>query len=102
VRARAHPGGIVDLSVGTPVDPTPAVVQAALARGRAPHAAIAWLVAAALFVALVAAPTIANVVTRVEVGYFTAALVLSGLLLFVYRRGAATPGGAAAVPTPPS
>ncbi len=29
--ARAHPGGIVDLSVGTPVDPTPAVVQDALA-----------------------------------------------------------------------
>ena len=28
--ARAHPDGIVDLSVGTPVDPTPAVVQAAL------------------------------------------------------------------------
>lgn len=30
-RARAHPGGIVDLSVGTPVDPTPPVVRAALA-----------------------------------------------------------------------
>ncbi|HXW47416.1 MAG TPA: succinyldiaminopimelate transaminase [Streptosporangiaceae bacterium] len=30
-RARAHPGGIVDLSVGTPVDPVPAAVQAALA-----------------------------------------------------------------------
>ncbi|MGZ4611637.1 MAG: succinyldiaminopimelate transaminase [Kineosporiaceae bacterium] len=29
-RARAHPGGIVDLSVGTPVDPTPPVVRAAL------------------------------------------------------------------------
>jgi succinyldiaminopimelate transaminase len=29
-RARAHPGGIVDLSIGTPVDPTPEVVQAAL------------------------------------------------------------------------
>lgn len=28
--ARAHPGGLVDLSVGTPVDPTPAVVQEAL------------------------------------------------------------------------
>lgn len=28
--ARAHAGGIVDLSVGTPVDPTPAVVQQAL------------------------------------------------------------------------
>jgi succinyldiaminopimelate transaminase len=30
-RARAHPGGIVDLSVGTPVDPTPALVRRALA-----------------------------------------------------------------------
>ncbi|MCY7394768.1 MAG: succinyldiaminopimelate transaminase [Nocardioides sp.] len=30
-RARAHSGGIVDLSVGTPVDPTPQVVQDALA-----------------------------------------------------------------------
>jgi succinyldiaminopimelate transaminase len=30
-RARAHAGGIVDLSVGTPVDPTPALVQRALA-----------------------------------------------------------------------
>lgn len=28
--ARAHPDGIVDLSVGTPVDPTPEVVQRAL------------------------------------------------------------------------
>lgn len=28
--AREHPDGIVDLSIGTPVDPTPAVVQAAL------------------------------------------------------------------------
>jgi succinyldiaminopimelate transaminase len=30
-RARAHPDGIVDLSVGTPVDPTPGVVRDALA-----------------------------------------------------------------------
>ena len=30
-RARSHPDGIVDLSIGTPVDPTPAVVQKALA-----------------------------------------------------------------------
>ena len=29
-RARAHPGGIVDLSVGSPVDETPEVVRAAL------------------------------------------------------------------------
>ena len=60
--------------------------QAALARGRAPLAAAAWLVAAALFVVLVATPTIANEVTRVEVGYFTATLVLCGLLWAVYRR----------------
>ena len=30
-RARSHPDGIVDLSVGTPVDPTPEAVRAALA-----------------------------------------------------------------------
>jgi succinyldiaminopimelate transaminase len=30
-RAQQHPDGIVDLSVGTPVDPTPEVVRAALA-----------------------------------------------------------------------
>ena len=30
-RARQHPGGIVDMSVGTPVDPTPEVIQRALA-----------------------------------------------------------------------
>ena len=29
--AAAHPGGVVDLSVGTPVDPVPAVIRAALA-----------------------------------------------------------------------
>ena len=29
-RARAHPDGLVDLSVGTPVDPTPEIVQNAL------------------------------------------------------------------------
>ena len=32
-RARSHPDGIVDLSVGTPVDPTPEVVQRALQDG---------------------------------------------------------------------
>ncbi|MDN5631651.1 aminotransferase class I/II-fold pyridoxal phosphate-dependent enzyme, partial [Kocuria sp.] len=29
--AEEHPGGVVDLSIGTPVDPTPLVVQDALA-----------------------------------------------------------------------
>jgi O-antigen/teichoic acid export membrane protein len=65
--------------------------QAALARGRATMAAAAWLCAAALFVVIVATPTISSEVTRVEVGYFSAALVLCGLLWAVYRRGAAKP-----------
>ena len=29
-RARAHPDGVVDLSIGTPIDPVPAVIQEAL------------------------------------------------------------------------
>jgi O-antigen/teichoic acid export membrane protein len=60
--------------------------QAALARGRAPLAAVAWLIAAAVFVVFVAEPTITAEVTRVEVGYFVATLVLCGLLWAVYRR----------------
>ena len=32
-RAQAHDGGIVDLSVGTPVDPVPQLIQDALAAG---------------------------------------------------------------------
>jgi O-antigen/teichoic acid export membrane protein len=63
--------------------------QAALARGRNAQAAVAWLAAAALFVALMLSGAIGNQVTRVEVSYFTAALVLCGLLTAVYRRGAA-------------
>jgi succinyldiaminopimelate transaminase len=42
-RASAHPGGLVDLSVGTPVDPTPAVVREALiASADAPGYPTTW------------------------------------------------------------
>ena len=42
-RARRHPGGAIDLSVGTPVDPTPAVAQVALAEAAdAPGYPTAW------------------------------------------------------------
>jgi len=61
--------------------------QAALARGRAGQSALAWLLAAGVFVIFVAAPTIANQVTRVEVGYSIAALVLCTLLGLSYRLG---------------
>lgn len=36
-QAQAHPGGIVDLSVGTPVDPTPQSIQEALADASDAH-----------------------------------------------------------------
>jgi succinyldiaminopimelate transaminase len=37
-RARRHPGGIVDLSIGSPVDPTPELIRAALAEATDAHA----------------------------------------------------------------
>lgn len=37
-RARKHPGGIVDLSIGSPVDPTPESVRTALADATDAHA----------------------------------------------------------------
>jgi succinyldiaminopimelate transaminase len=36
--ARRHPGGIVDLSVGSPVDPTPEIIRAALSAATDAHA----------------------------------------------------------------
>src|SRR3954470_6682239 len=62
--------------------------QAALARRQAKLAAGAWLLAAALFVAFVLAPTISNQVLRVEVAYFGATGILSALLFALYRRQA--------------
>ncbi|QEO15545.1 succinyldiaminopimelate transaminase [Agromyces intestinalis] len=37
-RAEAHPDGVVDLSIGSPVDPTPDIVRAALAEATDAHA----------------------------------------------------------------
>ncbi len=65
--------------------------QAALARGRAGTASMAWLLSAVLFVSFVVARPIAAEVTKVEVGYFLATLVLCGLLWTLYRRGSAAP-----------
>ena len=63
--------------------------QAALARGQARAAAVAWLISAALFVAFMLTGS-ANgnaAVTRVELGYFGATAVLCALLTAVYRLG---------------
>jgi len=70
--------------------------QAALARDQARWAALAWVIAAVLFVAFMVVAVIGNEVTRVEVGYFIATAVLCGMLWLVYRRG----GAPAAAPTP--
>jgi O-antigen/teichoic acid export membrane protein len=70
--------------------------QAALARGRARLASIAWLCSAALFVALMISHLISSEVTRVEVAYFVSTLVLSGLLWVLYRRGSAPTSGSTA------
>jgi O-antigen/teichoic acid export membrane protein len=64
--------------------------QALLARGQSMFAAAAWLVSAGAFVVFVATPTIANEVTRVEVGYCGAAALLALLLAAIYRRGGAS------------
>ena len=37
-RAAVHPDGVVDLSIGSPVDPTPALVREALANATDAHA----------------------------------------------------------------
>ncbi|MET0726326.1 MAG: succinyldiaminopimelate transaminase [Leifsonia sp.] len=37
-RAKAHPGGLIDLSIGSPVDETPAVIRDALAAATDAHA----------------------------------------------------------------
>jgi O-antigen/teichoic acid export membrane protein len=75
--------------------------QAALARGRAPQAALAWLVAAAAFVVFVLTGGGGSAeVTRVEVGYFGATLILSLMLWALYRRGPAraAPGRSQSAP----
>lgn len=61
--------------------------QAALARGQAAGAAVAWLLTAAGFVVWMLSPVIDDQLLRTEVGYCCATLVLSALLALVYRSG---------------
>ncbi|WP_210492706.1 hypothetical protein [Patulibacter sp. SYSU D01012] len=70
--------------------------QAALARGHAWLAALAWLASGALFVAWMVVAPIADDLTCAEVGYAGCALVLCALLSRLYRR----PAAAAAAPVP--
>ncbi|MET0770163.1 MAG: hypothetical protein ABW081_09630 [Solirubrobacteraceae bacterium] len=58
--------------------------QAALARDDALRAAVAWFIAAAVFVAWMVAPVIDDELLRTEVGYAGAAGLLCALLAVVY------------------
>ena len=62
--------------------------QAALARGQAGRAGVAWLACAAGLVVWLLVPVVDDELLRVQVGYLGATAVLSALLLAVYRRGA--------------
>lgn len=60
--------------------------QAALARGRAGRAALCWMSCAVLFVAFQIVDVIGSRVTRVEVGYCGATLLLCLALSITGRR----------------
>ena len=70
------------------------LTQAALARGRATAAAAGWLACAGLFVAFEIVDLVSSRVTRVEVGYCAATLVLAGLLWLIDRDPAPAPAAA--------
>lgn len=71
--------------------------QAALARGHAWPAALAWLVAGGAFVAWMLVGPIDDALTNAEVGYTASAFLLCGLLSRVYRRPPVAGAGPAAV-----
>lgn len=71
--------------------------QAALARGHAWLAALAWLVAGGAFVAWMLVGPIDDALTNAEVGYTACAFLLCGLLSRVYARPPAAGAGPAAV-----
>ncbi len=61
--------------------------QAALARNRAPAAAVCWLAAAVVFLGWMFIPVVGEQVLRAEIGYLGATALLAVLLGVLYRRG---------------
>jgi O-antigen/teichoic acid export membrane protein len=60
--------------------------QAALARGRAHHAAAAWLACAVLFLVWLLASPLDDPLLEVELGYFVTTVLLAGALWLIERR----------------
>ena len=65
--------------------------QAALARGRARHAAICWIAAAACYVVVLLPSFFDDKVVQLEVAFLAGAVVLCTSLYWLYRRSLATP-----------
>ncbi|MGH2942723.1 MAG: hypothetical protein ACRDLN_08125, partial [Solirubrobacteraceae bacterium] len=61
--------------------------QAALARGQAVGAALAWLACASAFLVWMLSPAIDDQLLRTEVGYCCTTALLAALLWLVYRAG---------------
>ncbi len=76
--------------------------QAALARGQAVGAALAWLTCAGAFLGWMLSPAIGDQLLRTEVGYCCATALLAVLLTLVYRAGGRAPatGGQGVVALP--
>lgn len=80
-------GGLVAVSVGMGLYLAAATLnQALLARGRAPHATIAWVVTALGFVLFLLVADFGDKVLQVELAFLGAAAVLSSLLYMLYRQ----------------
>lgn len=62
------------------------VNQACLAQGQARRASIRWISCAVFFIAWTLVPIISDGNLRVEIGFTLTALILLGLLYFIYRR----------------
>jgi O-antigen/teichoic acid export membrane protein len=81
-------GGLVMIGVGMGFYLAAATLnQAALARGRTKETAACWIGAAAAFVVMLVIPGFDDKVLQVEIAYLAGALLLSGLLYGLYRRG---------------
>ena len=65
--------------------------QAALARGQALGAAIAWMLSAGAFLGWMFSPAIGDQLLRTEVGYCCATALLACGWPLVYRAGSARP-----------
>ncbi len=76
--------------------------QAALARGQARAAAVAWMLGAGAFVVWMLSPVVDDQLLRTELGYCCATAVVSALLALVYRRPDAQGVGSTGLPSSPS